>query len=132
MTRALLLALTSLAFLGLSAASAETVTQKAGRDATFKARDDDPAMKAAFAKAQDSLPDFIDALDGKVSGASGFVVKVPIVQGTQTEYFWLNEVSHRGDRFTGKVNNPSPNQANPTLVTDSKSVALVVGPPVRP
>lgn len=105
MTRAFLLAVTGLAFLGLSAASAETVTQKAGRDGTLKARDDDPAMKAAFAKAQDSLPDFIDALDGKVTGASDFAVKVPIVQGVQTEYFWLNEVSHRGDRFTGKINN---------------------------
>jgi len=77
MTRAFLLAVTGLAFLGLSSASAETVTQKAGRDATFKARDDDPAMKAAFAKAQESLPDFIDALDGKVSGASVVVSSVP-------------------------------------------------------
>lgn len=105
MTRAFFLAAVSLVFLCLSPALAETVTQKANRDGTFKVKDDDVAMKAAFAKAQETLPDFIEALDGKIAGASEFAVKVPIVQGTQTEYFWLNELSHRGDRFTGKINN---------------------------
>jgi uncharacterized protein YegJ (DUF2314 family) len=105
MTRAFFLAAAGLALFGLSAAFAETVTQKALSDTTLRARDDDPAMKAAFAKAQESLPDFIEALDGKIGGASNFAVKVPINQGNQTEYFWLNEISHRGDRFTGKINN---------------------------
>lgn len=105
MVRTFLLGLAGLACLTLSPAFAETVTQKAGRDGIFKAKDDDPAMKAAFAKAQETLPGFIEALDGKIDGASDFAVKVPIVQGIQTEYFWLNELSHRGDRFTGKINN---------------------------
>ncbi len=105
MTRAFFLVVTGLVFLGLSPALAETVAQKANRDGGFKVRDDDIAMKAAFARAQETLPAFIEALDGKVEGASDFAVKVPIIQGAQTEYFWLNELSHRGDRFTGKINN---------------------------
>ncbi|CAM5773479.1 hypothetical protein LMIY3S_04192 [Labrys miyagiensis] len=91
--------------LAINGAGAETLAQKAARDGVLFARKGDAQMNAAYAKAQQTLALFVAALDGKVPGARGFTVKVPVTDAGQTEFFWINELSHRGNQFTGKVNN---------------------------
>ncbi len=86
-------------------AHAETLKQKANRDGLLFARKGDPQMNAAFAKAQQTLPAFVEALDGGLAGATAFAVKVPVTDGGRTEYFWINGLSHRGNQFTGTINN---------------------------
>jgi uncharacterized protein YegJ (DUF2314 family) len=105
MTRPILFALASLAAFSPPPAHAETLAQKANRDGVLFAKKGDAEMNAAFAKAQSTLPTFIEALDGKIPAARGFTVKIPVTGDGQTEYFWVNEISHKGNQFTGRINN---------------------------
>jgi uncharacterized protein YegJ (DUF2314 family) len=105
MRRAVRATLMGLGLLCLAPAQAETLLQKSKRDATLDIATSDPQMKAAFARAQKTLATFLDALDGKVPGAGDFAVKIPVVDGAKTEYFWVNEIAHKGNIFSGKINN---------------------------
>ncbi|MDQ0395347.1 YegJ family protein [Labrys monachus] len=86
-------------------AKAETVQQKAKRHGMAKAPAGDPAMLAAFARAQRTLDGFVEALDGGLPGAGAFSVKIAVADRGKTEYFWINGLSHVGSRFSGTVNN---------------------------
>ena len=105
----------SLAMVFGPAAGAETVLQKAKRDGIFRAPTADTRMLAAFARAQQTLGGFIDALDGKVAGATGFAVKIAVVDHGKTEYFWINALSHAGSRFSGRINNRPETVTNVTF-----------------
>ncbi len=98
-------ALTVVAAFVLLPAQAETVMQKANRDGLLFAKKGDVRMKEAFAKAQQTLPGFIAALDGEVAGAETFSVKIPITDNGQTEYFWVNDLSHKDNQLSGGINN---------------------------
>ena len=64
--------------LGTLSAPAETVLQKANRDGTFNIARADKEMNAAFAKAQQTLGQFLDAFEAQAPGTSSFLVKIPI------------------------------------------------------
>ena len=83
----------------------ETLMDKAEQSKTLSIAGDDPAMKAAFAKAQATLDGFIDVLDNKRPGIEQPTVKVPITDQGQTEFFWIIDVGHDGNKFTGTIDN---------------------------
>jgi uncharacterized protein YegJ (DUF2314 family) len=99
------LVLLGLVIAWLQPAQAETLTEKAERSGTLSVPESDPAMNSAFAKARQTLPGFIAALDEKAAGVEMFTVKVPITDKDQTEYFWISDVRHNGDTFSGTISN---------------------------
>jgi uncharacterized protein YegJ (DUF2314 family) len=86
-------------------AFAETVAQKAKRDGVFTIAKRDAEMNAAFAKAQQSLGQFLDAFQAQTPGTGSFSVKIPISEGAKREYFWVNDLVRKGNQFTGRINN---------------------------
>lgn len=95
----------ALAMTSLAPSQAETVLQKANRDGIFNIAKGDPEMTAAFAKAQQTLDDFLVAFDSQKPGTRSFLVKIPIVDRGKTEFFWINELTRKGNQFSGKINN---------------------------
>jgi uncharacterized protein YegJ (DUF2314 family) len=91
--------------LGTLSAPAETVLQKANRDGTFNIARADKEMNAAFAKAQQTLGQFLDAFEAQAPGTSSFLVKIPISDGDKREYFWVNGLTRTGNQFSGHINN---------------------------
>lgn len=77
--------------------------------------DDEPAMKRAFSRAQETLDGFLKLAAEKPPELGRFTVKVGIAEGTEVEYIWITDFAQLGDRFTGKIGN------TPQLV---KSVTL--------
>lgn len=105
MTNSLRFALAAMAAFALTPAHAETVQQKANRDGVFNITRGDPQMNAAFAEAQRTLDQFLDALQAQRPGTRGFLVKIPVSDGDKREYFWVNELTRKGNQFSGKINN---------------------------
>lgn len=71
-----------------------------GQFVTISERDSE--MSAAIAAARKSLPDLLQALR---EGVDYYAVKVPIVDGGETEHFWLSEVQHVDGAFSGVIDN---------------------------
>lgn len=84
---------------------AETVAQQTKRDSVFTVARGDAEMNAAFAKAQQSLGQFLDAFQAQAPGTGSFSVKIPISDGAKREYFWVNDLVRKGNQFTGRINN---------------------------
>jgi uncharacterized protein YegJ (DUF2314 family) len=66
---------------------------------------DDPEMLAAYERARRTLGEFIATLDRKADDVNMLAVKIPIVDDKAIEYFWINDLSHNGDQFSGNVAN---------------------------
>jgi uncharacterized protein YegJ (DUF2314 family) len=81
-------------------ADTQTIVERALADEITVRDDEDPAMQAAFKKARDSL----DAVFQKTE-LSDLSVKVGVKEDGNTEYFWLNDLSRTGNRFSGVINN---------------------------
>lgn len=97
-----------LCLVGCSApVDSQTIVERAATDEITIRSDDDPAMKAAFKKARDSLDGAFQAVE-----LSSLSMKVGVVDDGNTEYFWLNTLSRTGDRFSGVINN------EPRMVTN--------------
>ena len=88
-------------------ADSQTIVERAAADEVTVRDDDDPAMKAAFKKAHDTLDGAFQAVD-----LSSLSMKVGIEDNGNTEYFWLNDLSRAGDRFSGVINNEPRMVAN--------------------
>ena len=88
-------------------ADSQTIVERAVADEVTVRDDDDPAMKAAFKKARDSLDSAFQAVE-----LSSLSVKVGIEEDGNTEYFWLNDLSRTGDRYSGVINNEPRMVAN--------------------
>ena len=65
----------------------------------------DPEMNAAVAKAQETLPQFISALQLPAPNQSDFTIKIGFKDGEDTEYMWLSPVTYDGAQFKGKLDN---------------------------
>ncbi len=63
------------------------------------------AMKRAVHQARRTVGVFIQALRNPAAGQYDFEVKKPFVQGDAIEHLWLSDVSFKGNRFHGRVDN---------------------------
>jgi len=77
------------------------LTRRPPLDVVFKVRDDDPEMVAAIKQAQDTLADFIAAMQTPSKGQRYCLVKARIVEGTVSEHMWIADVIVEGDSFRG-------------------------------
>ncbi len=75
------------------------------RDDVIQVPDDDAEMNAAIAAARASLPTFWQKLAKPEPDEDGFALKVRIVDGGQSEHFWLVDVVRAGDKLSGRINN---------------------------
>ena len=101
-TRLLLLALL---ISGVATADAQSITEIAASDETIHMSREEPAMRDAFARAAQTLPEFLSLAAKPKPGTSTFALKVAISDGKNTEYFWVNDFTNRGDAFSGTLNN---------------------------
>lgn len=101
--------------LAAAPAVAQTALEKAKRDELFHAKEGDPAMERAFAKARETLDGFLKAASDRAPGADGFAVKIALREGSQTEFVWISPFRVEGDKFAGRLNN------TPRLVTSYRS-----------
>ena len=63
------------------------------------------AMKRAVHQARRTVGVFIQAVRHPAAGQHDFQVKKPFRQGDVVEHLWLSDVSFRGNRFHGLVDN---------------------------
>ena len=88
------------------AAGAQSLLQKADKDDLVFMRDEEPAMKKAFAKASASLNDFLAVARAAAPTHTSFAMKVAISQGKKTEYFWVSDFAEKADgSFEGEIAN---------------------------
>ena len=85
--------------------AAPTPLERAARDEVVRVAAEDPAMRAAIARAQGSLDGFLALLDAAPPHVEHAAVKVGIRDGADTEYFWLGEVRRDGEGFVGTLDN---------------------------
>ena len=83
-----------------------SLVERASSDQVHLVEDGDPLMDAAFAKARASLDGFLSTWRAPPPGAEGFAVKLPVVDGEHTEFFWIGLTAVDGDRLQGTLNNP--------------------------
>jgi len=86
-------------------ASAQTAVQRAQRDQIATVKNDDPDMTAAFAKARESLQDFLRLARKPRATIERMSVKVAIRDNDKTEYFWITPFAERDGAFVGRVAN---------------------------
>jgi uncharacterized protein YegJ (DUF2314 family) len=90
---------------GAGTASAQTLVEKASKDDVEWVAKESPAMKAAFQRARDSLPEFLALIRSKPTGISDPSLKVAVTDGGAVEYFWVGAIEVTSAGFTGVLNN---------------------------
>ena len=94
---------------------AQQVAQSIAKDDIVNMQDDDPAMRKAFQVARASLDDFLKLAKNPAANQQGLALKVGIMNGDDTEYFWITDfVPKGGGKFEGEINN------EPRIVTAVK------------
>lgn len=89
----------------MAAVNAQSISELAAKDETIHMSREEPAMRKAFSRAAQSLPDFLSLAANPKQGTSSYALKVAVSDGKNTEYFWVNEFTNQGDAFSGKLNN---------------------------
>lgn len=74
------------------------------KQAVVEINDQDPAMKAAFKKAQASLDGFLKIHAANDPDSNSPTVRVKLSEGKVTEYVWLHPFEKDGNDFKGTVN----------------------------
>jgi uncharacterized protein YegJ (DUF2314 family) len=87
------------------AALGQTVLEKAQKDELSFVPKDDPTMARAFAKARESLDQFLTLLLDAPPYMQSPGVKVGISDGNRVEFFWISNVAQKGEKFSGLINN---------------------------
>ena len=88
------------------AGQAQTVSERANKGDLVFMEDEEPAMQKAFAKAAESLDEFLALAKAASPAHSSFSMKVAISQGKKTEYFWVNKfVEVSPGTFEGEIGN---------------------------
>lgn len=72
-------------------------------DFGVRVKSQDPEMRAAFAKARASLPDFWSYFNSHGNEASDFAIKVPVADKGEVEYVWLTKLARKGGALEGMV-----------------------------
>ena len=86
----------------LLAAAAPVLAQNPDADPTVEFAADDPAMDAAIAEAQRTLPEFLAAIADPPAGARDFAIKYPL---GGWEHIWVDNLRLDGDRMSGTLAN---------------------------
>ena len=98
-------------FLTLAAnVHAQSVLERQNSGKTTNVSRDDIEMRAAYAKARSTLPNFLKMLDSPPPDIESMAIKLGIPGGGHTEYFWISEIRRDGADFTGRIGN-QPNYA---------------------
>jgi uncharacterized protein YegJ (DUF2314 family) len=106
--------LSSLIFLS-PASHTQPISERADKGDLVFMQDEEPAMRIAFAKAAESLDDFLVKAKEASPDHTAFAMKVAVSQGKNTEYFWVNSFSERSPGvFEGEIGN------EPRMVTNVK------------
>ena len=85
---------------------AQSIEQRAANDEIVRMRDEEPAMQRAFRVARDGLDQFLRIAETRAPEHSGFALKVAIAQGSDIEYFWVNNFQAKTEgKFEGEINN---------------------------
>jgi uncharacterized protein YegJ (DUF2314 family) len=92
-------------FAPVTVAFGQSLVERAERDEVVHMASEEPAMREAFRKAAATLEEFLSIAARPRAGTTGYALKVAISDGRNTEYFWVNDFSHEGDRFKGTLNN---------------------------
>jgi uncharacterized protein YegJ (DUF2314 family) len=95
----------ALAVLTTTFAAAETLLERAKRDALAFVEKDDAEMAAAMQRARETLPGFLELARSPRPKTSSFAVKVAVVENDDVEYFWIAPFQQDKDGFTGEINN---------------------------
>ena len=94
------------AILASSVAHSQVTSDRAQKDDLVFMEDEEPAMRKAFAKAAESLDDFLAKAKAASPEHTSFSLKVAISEGEKTEYFWVNNFVQIGeDSFQGEIGN---------------------------
>ena len=99
------LLLITIALATSAAASAQSLSARAAKDELAYMDSEEPAMRKAFARAAETLPEFLALAAKPKKGTSNHALKVAISDGKNTEYFWVVAFSNKGDDFTGTLTN---------------------------
>jgi uncharacterized protein YegJ (DUF2314 family) len=83
----------------------EGLLERAQTDDVSFISDDDPAMRAAFKKAQDSLDEFLELAASPPPNTDSYAVKVAISDGARKEYFWIAPFVLNAGSFSGRISN---------------------------
>lgn len=97
----LLASLLAAPLLAVACASA-AAAQNPDADPTVAIEADDPAMVAAIAEVQRTLPGFLALLADPPAGASDFVIKYPL---GGWEHIWVDNLKVDGNRISGTLAN---------------------------
>jgi uncharacterized protein YegJ (DUF2314 family) len=88
------------------AAHAQSPLDRAAKDELVFMRDQEPAMQKAFARAAETLDEFLQKSKQASANHTSFALKVAVSQGADTEYFWVNSFVDKGDgAFEGNIGN---------------------------
>ncbi|NHQ85561.1 DUF2314 domain-containing protein [Iodobacter sp. HSC-16F04] len=97
--------LAAFAFFFISTANAQSISELAAKDEVIHISREEPAMRKAYARAAESLPQFLLLAAKPKLGTSGYMLKVAITDGKHTENFWVDQFAAQGDAFIGSLNN---------------------------
>jgi uncharacterized protein YegJ (DUF2314 family) len=84
---------------------AESLLDRAKRDAIATVLDGDPDMDAAMRKARETLPKFLALVRSPRPTITSFSVKIGIPYPEGKEYFWMSPFELRKDDIIGRINN---------------------------
>ena len=82
-----------------------TITERAQSDSVQMVKSDDPELLRAFAKARQTLDEFLARLAAKDPAVAMPALKVRIQDGDAVEYFWVTSPSVSGQVYSGTIDN---------------------------
>src|SRR5882672_1540638 len=98
-----------LVLLALAAAATagadESIVHRSGEPDVFRVPAEDAHMSAATGKARASVELFIAAFTNAGAHQRSFAIKVPVIDGTHVEHFWMDIESFSNGQFTGRIAN---------------------------
>ncbi|WP_322517805.1 DUF2314 domain-containing protein [Rhodopseudomonas palustris] len=102
-------------------AGADSLLDRVERDDLHFVPDDDPAMRAAIAKARATLPDFLAKAARPRINQRNFALKVEVgLADGRSEFLWVTRFANQNDDFIGVVDN------EPRLVPNLKRGGYLV------
>ena len=89
----------------VAAVADDTVVHRAGQPDAFHVSLQDPRFNEAQALARQSVAEFVAAFEHAGQQQRSFAIKVPVIEGTLIEYFWVDLESFANGQFTGSIGN---------------------------
>src|SRR5262245_29599236 len=87
-------------------AAAETMSDRIRRDGVAMVERGDEDMAAAIRKARETLPEFLKIVRAPRPTITSYAVKIAVVDGEETEFFWVSPFRQQRNRtFAGRINN---------------------------